>query len=85
MIIQGTGVPGEEGFFHLPAKGFYESKNGKKWSNIPFTREQIALDKAWNFCWRHKITFSELKNQIENKRKMYLPKWVQNWLIENWE
>ncbi len=85
MIIQGTGVPGQEGFHALPAKGMYENKKGTLWSNRPFTREQVAFDKAWNFCWRHKITFAELKNQIESKRKMYLPKWVQNWLIENWE
>lgn len=83
MIMQGRGIPEDEDFFCLPAKGVYTSECGTFWSTEPITRDQKAYDIIWNFCWRHRVMFEELKEQLREGRKTYIPKWVRIWFLEN--
>ena len=85
MYLTITGIAGEDDFFFLPAKGAFVSDDGSWWSSQPISREQKAYDKTWDFCWRHKIQFHELYEQIKSGKKMYLARWVQNWVVNEFE
>jgi hypothetical protein len=85
MMVIGTGCLGEDDFFCLPAKGLFIKEDGSIWSNMPKTRDEKAYDKMWDFCWRHKIQFHELYQQIKSGKKMYLPKWIQDWVVDQFE
>lgn len=85
MVILGINSSLDEDFFCLPAKVVFQSEDGSWWSSQPITRDQKAYDKMWDFCWRHKIQFYELYEQIKSGKKMYLPRWIQKWVIDQFE